>query len=92
MSADPFLRVSGFSRPTALGVTARRCAPLTRPAPAGESAGSGPPSPARGEGWVFKLSGEDGSIVLRGEDWKIALGGPVGDGLGIKLGGLRAGG
>jgi hypothetical protein len=24
--------------------------PLTRPAPAGESAGSGPPSPARGEG------------------------------------------
>ena len=25
-------------------------APLTRPAPAGESAGSAPPSPARGEG------------------------------------------
>jgi hypothetical protein len=32
----------------------RRCDPLTRPAPAGESAGSEPPSPARGEGWGIR--------------------------------------
>jgi hypothetical protein len=34
--------------------------PLTRPAPAGESAGCGPPSPPRGRGlsFIFMTSGE----------------------------------
>jgi len=30
--------------------------PLTRPAPAGENAGCGPPSPARGEGRITRFS------------------------------------
>jgi hypothetical protein len=43
------LKVGGFSCLPALAVSAKRRDPLTRPAPAGENAGSGP-SPARGEG------------------------------------------
>jgi hypothetical protein len=35
-----------------------RSDPLTRPAPADESAGSVPPSPARGEGLAILLGGE----------------------------------
>ena len=42
-----------FGRPAALPGRQRSPSPrpLTRPAPAGESAGSEPSSPARGEGW-----------------------------------------
>ncbi len=51
--------------------------PLTRPAPAGESAGSGPPSPARGEGCLSQVRRRSPELTHRlefdhspkGEDW-----------------------
>src|ERR1039458_7469810 len=52
-----------FRVPPAPDVLAKRCDPLTRPAPAGESADSGPRTPARGEGWRIGLGRRPASTV-----------------------------